>query len=56
MTEYLAGHPELARQLLSALQEVRARGYELVSMKGVRQPFDYEPRATLSRLASSLVS
>lgn len=46
MTAYLACHPELAQQLLSALQEVHARGYEPVAMEAVRQPFDYVSRRT----------
>lgn len=44
MTEYLACHPQLAQQLLSALHEVRARGYEPVPMERVKQPFDYAPK------------
>lgn len=41
MTAYLAEHPELARQLRDALEEIRARGYEPVPMDRVKQPFDY---------------
>lgn len=44
MTAYLAEHPELARQLHEALEEIRTRGYETISMEGVKQPFDYEAR------------
>lgn len=42
MTEYLAQHPELERELLRALQDVRARGYEPVCLRRVKQPFDFE--------------
>jgi hypothetical protein len=37
MTAYLAEHPELERQLLAALEEVRARGGEPVCMRRVKQ-------------------
>jgi anti-sigma factor RsiW len=44
MTAYLAEHPELANRLLEILQEAHARGFEPISMEGVKQPFDYERR------------
>jgi hypothetical protein len=44
MTAYLAEHPEYAKRLLEILAETRAQGYEPMSMEGVKQPFDYEPR------------
>ena len=37
----LARHPELRQQLLAALDEARAYGYEPVCMRRVKQPFDY---------------
>lgn len=42
MTAYLAEHPDLSNQLLAALRQVRAQGYEPVPMDRVKQPFDYE--------------
>jgi hypothetical protein len=44
MAAYLAAHPDLARRLREMLEEFRARGYKQMSMEGVKQPFDYEPR------------
>ncbi len=52
MTEYLAGHPELTQQLKRALQDVRARGYEVVPMDRVKQPFDYPPQRRCEKAIS----
>ncbi|WP_420127098.1 hypothetical protein [Longimicrobium sp.] len=45
MTQYLAKRPEFAL-LQEIMDEVRAQGWEPMSMEGVRQPFDYAPRFT----------
>ena len=36
--------PEMKARLMNILAELDAMGFEPVSMEGVRQPFDYEPR------------
>lgn len=42
MTAYLAEHPDFSDQLLAALRQVRAQGYEPVPMNRIKQPFDYQ--------------
>lgn len=44
MTEYLAERPEFAEQIRQISRRLDAMGWEPMSMEGVRQPFDYEPR------------
>lgn len=53
MTAYLAEHPELLEEVLRIDRELEAWGWEPMSMEGVRQPFDYEPRRTMTRNPSS---
>lgn len=42
--QYLQGHPEEANRLLRILEEIRAQGFQPVSMYRVKQPFDYDRR------------
>jgi hypothetical protein len=44
MTAYLANHPEFLEDLRRIDRQLAAWGVEPMSMKGVRQPFDYPPR------------
>ncbi|HEU0299016.1 MAG TPA: hypothetical protein VFR37_06160 [Longimicrobium sp.] len=45
---YLRNHPEEFERLLRIIEEVRAQGFEPISMEGVRQPFDFAPRTVSS--------
>ena len=56
MTAYIAEHPEFLEDMRRAQRQLEAWGVEPISMEGVRQPFDYEPRRTLSRPNSESVS
>jgi hypothetical protein len=44
MTEYIATHPGFLEDLRRIHRQLEAWGVEPMSMEGVRQPFDYEPR------------
>jgi hypothetical protein len=44
MTEYIATHPGYLEDLLRMDRQLAAWGFVPMSMKGVKQPFDYERR------------
>lgn len=44
MTAYIAAHPEFLEDMRRVHRQLEAWGVEPMSMAGVRQPFDYEPR------------
>jgi hypothetical protein len=46
MTAYIAAHPEFLEDMRRVDRQLAAWGVEPMSMEGVKQPFDYEPRRT----------
>ena len=46
MTEYLAARPDFAEKIIQISRQLDAWGVEPMSLEGIRQPFDYEPRRT----------
>jgi len=46
MTAYMAEHPEFVEELRQIHHQLEAWGVEPMSMEGVRQPFDFQPRRT----------
>lgn len=46
MTAYIAAHPEFLEDMRRVRRQLEAWGVEPMSMEGVKQPFDFEPRRT----------
>jgi hypothetical protein len=44
MTAFLKEHPDILEELRQIHERLKAWGIEPISMKGVKEPFDYEPR------------